>query len=30
MVRAFARAGVRARAIPGRISIRGAVARTLG
>jgi homoserine kinase len=30
MVLAFARAGVRARAIPGRISTRGAVARTLG
>lgn len=30
MVRAFARAGVRARAIPGRIATRGAVTRTLG
>ena len=30
MVRAFARAGVRARAIPGRIAVRGAVTRTLG
>src|SRR6185295_6583823 len=30
MVRAFARASVRARAIPGRIADRGAVSRTLG
>ncbi|MGH7681553.1 MAG: homoserine kinase [Candidatus Eiseniibacteriota bacterium] len=30
MVRAFARAGVKARAIPGRIETRGAVTRTLG
>ena len=30
MIRAFARAGVHARAIPGRIATRGAVSRTLG
>lgn len=30
MVRAFARAGIRARAIPGRIAVRGAASRTLG
>lgn len=30
MVRAFARAGVRASAIPGRVAARGAVSRTLG